>query len=187
MSQETARPTLFSCPDCGNLCSLLATACPQCGRPLEDEHKPSSQTSVAENLLAESKEVEQPNKQVSQPNALEGNKFTVAYRLKPQTRAPDFWYKSSKVLAPIIGVVAIVAGIVLCLSGVGAICGLPMILIGVAMISTMKKDRPQPSIIQGKCPYCGLLLNTKATNHGAKCVACAKQFVIRDMKFIRVD
>src|SRR5689334_10021527 len=135
MSKEIAHPTLFSCPDCSNLCSLLATACPQCGRPLEDEQKPAPQPTVVENLISEAKE--QPR--VSETNALAGKKFTLAYRLTPQTREPDFWYKLGKVLAPTIGVIAIVIGIVFCLSGIGALCGLPMILIGIVMVSTMKK------------------------------------------------
>lgn len=32
---------LAPCPDCGNQCSVLATACPKCGRPLASDMKPN--------------------------------------------------------------------------------------------------------------------------------------------------
>lgn len=32
--QQFSAPSLYSCPDCGNMVSIYATSCPQCGRPL---------------------------------------------------------------------------------------------------------------------------------------------------------
>ena len=87
----------------------------------------------------------------------------------------------------IIAGLAILTGIAITFGGM-VIIGLPMLVIGVIiLISMFSKGKQEPDILQGNCPYCAQLMNVLSNRVGAKCPACAKQFVIRGMKFICVD
>jgi DNA-directed RNA polymerase subunit RPC12/RpoP len=74
------------------------------------------------------------------------------------------------------------AGVVLCLTGIGALIGIPLIIAGiVAPIVGLV------SSIKGPCPYCGSAVTTSKSSQGVTCRACKKRVVVRDRKFYRVE
>lgn len=101
--------------------------------------------------------------------------------------------KSDKVVGGIAGVVTgigcggmlIVVGILLSLTGIGAIVGIPLAIAGLLMPII------GPAIglasIAGPCPYCGSKISGSTVQAGFKCRFCKKRVVIRDKKFMRVD
>ena len=73
------------------------------------------------------------------------------------------------------------AGVVLTLTGIGAIIGVPLIIAGIiAPIVGLAS-------IKGSCPYCGATLRTMKTSQGVTCGACKKRVVLRDGCFYRVE
>ena len=75
-----------------------------------------------------------------------------------------------------IGFILVVVGIMVSLTGVGLIIGIPLILAGVGypLIAL--------SLIGGQCPYCGRNISALNTKPGINCPGCGKYIVIRDKK-----
>jgi Zinc-ribbon containing domain len=74
-------------------------------------------------------------------------------------------------------------GIILTLTGIGAIIGIPLIIIGILMffigpllgLGTLK----------GECPWCGNLVTVMGK--GQDCPICKKRIVVKDKKFIKIE
>lgn len=70
----------------------------------------------------------------------------------------------------------IIVGTLLCLTGLGAFLGVPMIIVGViaplaGSVLGLREHR-------GKCPDCGTRVISVADGHGHYCPACSKEFDI---------
>lgn len=85
----------------------------------------------------------------------------------------------------LLSAVLIVVGVLLSLTGIGAILGVPMILMGI--LAPFVGPLMGLSSIKGQCPYCGSDVSTFSTNRGVTCSACKKRIVIRDKTFLRVE
>ena len=73
------------------------------------------------------------------------------------------------------------AGVLISLTGIGAIIGIPMIIAGIsAPIAGLAS-------IKGPCPYCGSTVKTMKTIQGVTCSACKNRVLVRDGKFYRVE
>jgi DNA-directed RNA polymerase subunit RPC12/RpoP len=79
----------------------------------------------------------------------------------------------------------IVAGGLLCLTGIGAIIGIPMILGG--LLAPFLGPVLRLTHIKGKCPYCETNVTAQSTALGVTCPACNKRIVIRQKRFYRID
>ncbi len=79
----------------------------------------------------------------------------------------------------------ILVGFLLCLTGIGAIIGVPLIIGGIA--SPFIGPVAGLTSIKGKCPYCESEVQASSTDKGVTCAACKKRIVIRDKKFYKVE
>lgn len=71
--------------------------------------------------------------------------------------------------------------IVLCCTGVGAIIGIPMLIVGWKEQYKRTKD-----VIQGNCPYCATLINVSLESQAANCAICQKRIIVRDGYFYSI-
>ncbi len=79
----------------------------------------------------------------------------------------------------------IVIGILLSLTGVGAIIGIPLIIGGFFM--PFLGPLIGLANIKGDCPYCGNVVTAMSTKPGIDCPACKKRIIIKDKNFYRSD
>jgi DNA-directed RNA polymerase subunit RPC12/RpoP len=86
-----------------------------------------------------------------------------------------------------LGVIAtpilIIVGTMLCLTGLGAIAGVPMIIAGV--IAPLLGPLIGFGALRGKCPWCGSSVNTVANSKDFGCHACSRRIHIVNQHFER--
>lgn len=82
------------------------------------------------------------------------------------------------------GIWLIFFGIILSATGIGAIIGIPMILIGILM--PVLAPIMGLTAIKGKCPYCGNNITSSSTAQGLNCKACNNRVVIKGKKFVKI-
>lgn len=83
------------------------------------------------------------------------------------------------------GIWLIIAGLLISLTGIGAIVGIPMALIGLLMpIVAPLMGLAQ---VSGQCPHCSKHLTALTTKGAATCKYCKKRVVISDGKFVKID
>src|SRR5690606_4418305 len=80
-----------------------------------------------------------------------------------------------------IGFILIAIGIMVSLTGVGLVIGIPLSLAGVAYPLIAR------SLIRGQCPYCGRNVSALNTKPGINCPGCGKYIVIRDKKYFEAQ
>jgi len=88
----------------------------------------------------------------------------------------------------LIGMVAvpilIIVGTMLCLTGLGAIAGIPMIIGGA--LAPLLGPMIGIGTLQGKCPWCGTKMSSVIDHpQGFYCHACSNRIVIEDRKFTK--
>ena len=81
-----------------------------------------------------------------------------------------------------VGACLIVVGFLLCLTGVGMILGIPIILAGFVMlfIGPFLGARA----LKGACPYCRSVV--LSASRGFNCPVCKRRIVVRGAKFMRI-
>lgn len=84
-----------------------------------------------------------------------------------------------------VGFVLIVVGALLCLTGIGAIVGIPLIVVGflVPAITSLLGL----GALKGVCPWCGGDVVSPTVALGVDCPSCKKRIVIRDKKFVAIE
>jgi predicted RNA-binding Zn-ribbon protein involved in translation (DUF1610 family) len=82
---------------------------------------------------------------------------------------------------PILAIV----GTMLCLTGLGAILGIPMIL--AAVLSPVLGPMIGMGALKGQCPWCGATVNSVANTKDFDCVACGKRISIQHRAFIKAS
>jgi DNA-directed RNA polymerase subunit RPC12/RpoP len=84
-----------------------------------------------------------------------------------------------------LGVIAtpilIIVGTMLCLTGLGAIAGIPMILAGV--LAPLLGPLIGFGALRGKCPWCGSSVNTVANSKDFGCHACSGKIHVVNQHF----
>ena len=90
------------------------------------------------------------------------------------------------------GCLFFVIGGLLCMTGIGAIIGAPMIIAGV--VFPLVFPFLHRTILRGDCPWCGTkviseqsVMKKIPTPLGVKCPACKHRLVIRDGKFLKIE
>lgn len=78
------------------------------------------------------------------------------------------------VMAPVL----IIFGTLLCLTGLGAILGIPMIIAG--LVSPLAGPLMGMKEHQGKCPCCGMHVVSVTDGQPHYCPACDKEFALVD-------
>lgn len=82
------------------------------------------------------------------------------------------------------GIWFIIFGIILSVTGIGAIIGIPMIIIGILM--PVLAPIMGLTAIKGKCPYCDSDITSSSTAKGVNCKACNNRVVIKGKKFVKI-
>jgi len=76
--------------------------------------------------------------------------------------------------------IALTIGTLLCLTGIGAILGIPIIIAGFIFPFTKSGNSPT---LKGKCPYCGYDVYASKNAPGVTCKACKQRIIIKDGVF----
>jgi DNA-directed RNA polymerase subunit RPC12/RpoP len=84
----------------------------------------------------------------------------------------------------VVPILAIV-GAMLCLTGLGAILGVPMIV--AAVLAPLLGPMIGIGALHGDCPWCGTRIHSVITVPQFYCHACSKRILIKDRKFIPVE
>lgn len=106
---------------------------------------------------------------------MDNDKSTETKNTKGETTAVG-WFTGL-----IVGFILIVIGVMVSLTGVGLIIGIPLILAGLAYPFIAR------SLIKGHCPYCGSTVSVLGSKSGVTCRSCRKHIVIQDKKFTRAE
>jgi DNA-directed RNA polymerase subunit RPC12/RpoP len=104
---------------------------------------------------------------------------------QPQEREKAPWRNAFGGLA--FGVIAapimIIVGVMLCLTGLGAILGVPLIIGGV--LAPLAGPMIGLGELKGQCPWCGAAVSSIVNKPGFPCHACNRRIEIRKRKFVR--
>jgi DNA-directed RNA polymerase subunit RPC12/RpoP len=76
----------------------------------------------------------------------------------------------------------IIVGTMLCLTGLGAFLGVPMIIAGV--FAPLMGPLVGMSAVKGKCPWCGAATNSVANTKDFDCRECGKRIAIKSREFV---
>ena len=102
----------------------------------------------------------------------------------PEEKAPISGAFGGFFLGVIVAPMMIIVGTMLCLTGLGAFAGVPMIIIGI--LAPLLGPQFGYGMLKGKCPWCGATIRSgMAHAKGFYCHACSHRIVIQDRKFIR--
>jgi DNA-directed RNA polymerase subunit RPC12/RpoP len=82
---------------------------------------------------------------------------------------------------PILAIV----GTMLCLTGLGAILGIPMIL--AAFLAPLLGPMVGLGALKGKCPWCAILVSSVANKKDFNCHGCGQRIAIRHREFVRAQ
>ena len=78
----------------------------------------------------------------------------------------------------------IILGGMLCLTGLGAFLGVPMIIAGI--IAPLVGPILGLEAIRGKCPWCGAPASSLRSHQSFECDVCGGRIGIKDRKFVAV-
>jgi DNA-directed RNA polymerase subunit RPC12/RpoP len=82
---------------------------------------------------------------------------------------------------PILAIV----GTMLCLTGLGAILGIPMILL--AFLAPLLGPMVGLGALRGKCPWCAIQVSSVANTKDFNCHGCGQRIAIRHREFVRAQ
>ena len=86
------------------------------------------------------------------------------------------------ILGAVVMPILLIVGSMLCLTGLGAFLGVPMIICGV--LAPLAGPMIGLGSIKGECPWCGAAVNTINSRQSFDCEACKKPIAVRDHKFV---
>jgi hypothetical protein len=78
--------------------------------------------------------------------------------------------------------ILVIVGTMLCLTGLGAILGIPMIL--AAVIAPLLGPMIGMGALKGTCPWCGVAISSVANSKDFDCHGCGRRIAIRHREFI---
>jgi predicted RNA-binding Zn-ribbon protein involved in translation (DUF1610 family) len=106
-----------------------------------------------------------------------------------KTRMPEEHEKApvqgafSGLLLGILAVpILIIPGALICLTGLGAFLGIPMIIAGI--FAPLLGPMLGLGTLQGKCPWCGVAVNGREGANDFSCLECGKPIAIKHREFV---
>ncbi|MGO9340284.1 MAG: hypothetical protein ACLPY1_22540 [Terracidiphilus sp.] len=78
--------------------------------------------------------------------------------------------------------ILVIVGTMLCLTGLGAILGIPMIL--AAVLAPLLGPMIGLGAVKGKCPWCGISVSSVANANDFNCHGCGKRIAIKHRTFV---
>lgn len=110
---------------------------------------------------------------------------TQAQVLPPATdRAPVRGAFSGLLIGALAAPVLIIVGMMLCLTGLGAFLGVPMIIAGI--VAPLMGPVIGFGALKGKCPWCGSPVSSINSKQSFACTACNKMIAVKIGRFVRV-
>jgi DNA-directed RNA polymerase subunit RPC12/RpoP len=79
--------------------------------------------------------------------------------------------------------ILIIVGTMLCLTGLGAILGIPLII--AAVFAPLLGPMVGFGALKGKCPWCGTWVSSIANAKDFGCQVCSKRIAIKHREFVR--
>jgi DNA-directed RNA polymerase subunit RPC12/RpoP len=86
-------------------------------------------------------------------------------------------------LGVIVAPVLIITGALLCLTGLGALVGVPMIIAG--FVAPLAGPFLGSASVGGKCPWCGAQISSLKHSQEFACHACGHGVIVRDRALVR--
>jgi len=80
--------------------------------------------------------------------------------------------------------ILVIVGTLLCLTGLGAILGIPMI--AAAVFAPLLGPMAGIGLLKGKCPWCGAPVTDILHSKGFECHTCGQGIAVRNRQFVRV-
>lgn len=82
----------------------------------------------------------------------------------------------------LVAPVLVIVGTLLCLTGLGAFLGVPMII--AAVVAPLAGPLLGMNAHKGNCPWCGTAVSSMADPESYDCPTCNKKFAIRDHRTV---
>ncbi len=102
----------------------------------------------------------------------------------PEENAPLAGAFGGFFLGVLVAPMMIIVGTMLCLTGLGAFAGVPMIVVGI--LAPLLGPQFGYGMLKGKCPWCGATIRSGMRHaKGFYCHACSQRIVIEEHKFVR--
>ena len=98
-------------------------------------------------------------------------------------KAPVKEAYSGLLLGAIVAPAMMIAGGMLCLTGLGAFLGVPLLVGGA--IAPLAGPMVGMNSLRGNCPWCGAKVSSLNAKGTFECEACRKQIAVRDHKFVQ--
>ena len=77
-------------------------------------------------------------------------------------------------------------GLLLCFTGIGAIIGAPMLLVGLAL-PFITGPLMAYLMVKGTCPYCSGVVSFAKSALGVDCPSCKKRIIVRNNVLLKID
>jgi predicted amidophosphoribosyltransferase len=100
-------------------------------------------------------------------------------------KAPVRGAFSGLALGMIAAPILIIVGTMLCLTGLGAFLGIPMII--AAIFAPVLGPAIGFGALKGKCPWCNAPVSSIRSMQSFDCDTCKQRIVVRLGRFVRVD
>lgn len=100
-------------------------------------------------------------------------------------KAPVKGAFSGIVLGIVVAPVLIIVGVMLCLTGLGAFAGIPMIVAGV--LAPLAGPLFGSTTVVGKCPWCDAPVSCLSHNRDFICPACAGRIAVKKHELMRAS
>jgi ribosomal protein S27AE len=119
------------------------------------------------------------------PGCGAGSKHGAVKAIEPaeHEEAPVQGAFSGLLFGMIVAPMLLIVGTLLCLTGLGAILGIPMIL--AAVLSPLLGPMIGIGTLKGKCPWCGTAVNGAEHAKDFTCIACSQRIAIRHREFVK--
>jgi len=101
----------------------------------------------------------------------------------PPEKAPVKQAFGGLLLGGLVAPAMIVTGAMLCLTGLGAFLGVPLIIGGV--IAPLVGPVVGIESLRGNCPWCGAKVSSLNAKGSFACEACGKPVAVQDHKFVQ--
>jgi predicted RNA-binding Zn-ribbon protein involved in translation (DUF1610 family) len=98
-------------------------------------------------------------------------------------KAPVKYAFSGLLFGLIVTPMCIIVGVMLCLTGLGAFLGVPLIIGGV--LAPLLGPIVGIGELRGKCPSCGIELNNIIKSPSFTCHKCGERIVVQNRRFVK--
>ncbi|HTW81245.1 MAG TPA: zinc-ribbon domain-containing protein [Terracidiphilus sp.] len=117
------------------------------------------------------------------PHCGAGNEPAAPPAPRDHENAPVTGAFSGLLLGVIVAPVLIIAGGMLCLTGLGAFAGIPMIIAG--FCAPLAGPFFGSGSVGGKCPWCGVHISSLKHSQEFTCHACSQHVVVKDHELVK--